>query len=135
MRSIDEYGGWPTLRAALQLIALMTRPGELRGMKRNENGFGEAIWRIPAERTKMRRRHDVPPSRQALTIVRDIWSLPRNGELVLPSIRSLDRPLSERHELRSTENGLTGERVCLKIRDADTSCRFTIELRRRHRPM
>jgi integrase len=40
MRSIDEYDGWPTLRAALQLIALtMTRPGELRGMKRNEINF------------------------------------------------------------------------------------------------
>jgi len=96
MRSIDEYDGWPTLRAALQLIALtMTRPGELRGMKRNEISFEKAIWRIPAERMKMRRPHDVPLSKQALTIIRDIWPLSENGELVLPSIRSLDRPLSE----------------------------------------
>jgi integrase len=96
MRSIDEYDGWPTLRAALQLIALtMTRPGELRGMKRDEINFDKAIWRIPAERMKMRRPHDVPLSKQALTIIRDIWTLSENGELVLPSIRSLDRPLSE----------------------------------------
>jgi len=96
MRSIDEYDGWPTLRAALQLIALtMTRPGELRGMKRNEISFDKAIWRIPAERMKMRRPHDVPLSKQALTIIKDIWPLSENGELVLPSIRSLDRPLSE----------------------------------------
>ena len=96
MRSIDEYDGWPTLRAALQLIALtMTRPGELRGMKRNEINLDKAIWRIPAERTKMRRPHDVPLSKQALTIIKDIWPLSENGELVLPSIRSLDRPLSE----------------------------------------
>lgn len=96
MRSIDEYDGWPTLRAALQLIALtMTRPGELRGMKRNEILLDKAIWRIPAERMKMRRPHDVPLSKQALKIIRDIWSLSENGELVLPSIRSLSRPLSE----------------------------------------
>jgi integrase len=96
MRSIDEYDGWPTLRAALQLIALtMTRPGELRGMKRNEILFDKAIWRIPAERMKMRRPHDVPLSKQALRIIKDIWSLSENGELVLPSIRSLSRPLSE----------------------------------------
>lgn len=96
MQSIDEYDGWPTLRAALQLIALtMTRPGELRGMKRNEISFDKAIWRIPAERMKMRRPHDVPLSKQALTIIKDIWPLSENGELVLPSIRSLARPLSE----------------------------------------
>ena len=96
MRSIDEYDGWPTLRAAIQLIALtMTRPGELRGMKRDEIIFEKAIWRIPAERTKMRRPHDVPLSKQALKIIKDIWSLSENGELVLPSIRSLSRPLSE----------------------------------------
>ncbi len=96
MKSIDEYDGWPTLRAALQLIALtMTRPGELRGMKRNEILFDKAIWRIPAERMKMRRPHDVPLSMQAIEIIKDIWPLSENGELVLPSIRSLDRPLSE----------------------------------------
>src|SRR3984957_14715861 len=96
MRSIDEYDGWPTLRAALQLIALtMTRPGELRGMKRNEIIFDKAIWRIPAERMKMRRPHDVPLSKQAVKIIKEIWSLSENGELVLPSIRSLSRPLSE----------------------------------------
>lgn len=96
MRSVDEYDGWPTLRAALQLIALtMARPGELRGMKRNEINFDKALWRIPAERMKMRRPHDVPLSKQALTIIRDIWPLSENGQLVLPSIRSLDRPLSE----------------------------------------
>ena len=96
MQSIDEYDGWPTLRAALQLIALtMTRPGELRGMKRNEISFDKAIWQIPAERMKMRRPHEVPLSKQALKSIKDIWSLSENGELVLPSIRSITRPLSE----------------------------------------
>jgi integrase len=96
MRAIDEYDGWSTLRAALQLIALtMTRPGDVRFMRRSEINFERALWRIPAERMKMRRPHDVPLSRQALEILREIWSLSDYGDLVLPSIRSIKKPLSE----------------------------------------
>ncbi len=96
MRSIDEYDGWPTLRAALQLLALtMTRPGDVRCMRRSEINFDKAVWRIPAERMKMRRPHDVPLSTQALKILRDIWSLSDHGDLVLPSIRSVKKPLSD----------------------------------------
>lgn len=96
MRSIDDYDGWPTLRAALQLVALtMTRPGDVRHMRRSEIIFPKALWRIPAERMKMRKPHDVPLSRQALSVLRDIWDLSDGGELVLPSIRSTKKPLSE----------------------------------------
>ena len=96
MISIDEYDGWPTVRAALQLVALtMTRPGDVRGIRRSEISFEKAVWRIPAERMKMRRPHDVPLSTQALEILRDIWPLSDHGDLVLPSIRSAIKPLSE----------------------------------------
>jgi integrase len=96
MRSIDEYDGWPTLKAALQLLALtMTRPGDVRHMRRAEINFIKAVWSIPAERMKMRRPHDVPLSRQALTILQEVWPISEGGELVLPSIRSNRKPLSE----------------------------------------
>ncbi len=96
MRAIDEYDGWPTLRAALQLTALtMTRPGDVRFMRRSEINFERAVWCIPAERMKMRRAHDVPLSRQALEILHEIWSLSDYGDLVVPSIRSIKKPLSE----------------------------------------
>jgi integrase len=96
MCSIDEYDGWPTIRAALQLVALtMTRPGDIRGMRRSEIDFEGARWRIPADRMKMRRPHDVPLSRQAVEILRDIWPLSDYGDLVLPSIRTNKKPLSE----------------------------------------
>jgi integrase len=96
MCSIDEYDGWPTIRAALQLVALtMTRPGEVRGMRRSEINFDKAVWRIPAERMKMRRPHDVPLSKQALSILQEIWSLSDNGDIVLPSVRSVKKVLSE----------------------------------------
>ena len=96
MCSIDEYDGWPTIRAALQLLALtMTRPGEIRGMRRSEINFDKAVWRIPADRMKMRRPHDVPLSKQAIGVLRDIWPVSDNGDLVLPSIRSVKKTLSE----------------------------------------
>jgi integrase len=96
MVAIDEYDGWPTIRAALLLTALtMTRPGEIRFMRRSEIVSPSSTWRIPAERMKMRRPHEVPLSKQALSIIRDIWPLSEGHELVLPSIRSPRRALSE----------------------------------------
>ena len=96
MVAIDGYEGWPTLRSALLFLALtMVRPGEVRRMRRNEVIWPSAIWRIPAERMKMRRPHDVPLSRQALAILREVWPLTMDDNLVFPSIRSIRRPLSE----------------------------------------
>jgi integrase len=95
MRSIDEYDGWPILKAALELLALtMTRPGDVRLAKRPEFDLKNAMWRIPGERMKMRRPHDVPLSRQAVALAEGILDL-SDGELLLPSIRSPERPLSE----------------------------------------
>lgn len=96
MVSIDEYDGWPTLKAAMLFLALsMARPGEVRRMRRGEIIWPKAVWRIPAERMKMRRPHDVPLSRQALAVLRDIWDLTDGNGFVFPSIRSTVKSLSE----------------------------------------
>lgn len=96
LRAIDEFDGWPTLRAALQFAALtFARPGEIRLAKRAEIDFTKAVWRIPAERTKMRRPHDVPLSRQAVAVLNDIWPVSEMSDLIFPSTRSFLRPLSD----------------------------------------
>ncbi|NUJ80265.1 tyrosine-type recombinase/integrase [Methylocystis sp. FS] len=96
LRAIDEFEGWPTVKAALLFTALTcARPGEVRGARRSEIDFAKALWRIPAERTKMRRPHDVPLSRQAIDVLRDIWTFSDHGELVFPSIISSKKLLSE----------------------------------------
>jgi integrase len=93
---LDEYDGWPILQSAfLFLILTMSRPGDVRGMKRTEVDFDKRLWRIPAERMKMRRPHDVPLSRQALIVLRVVWPLNEENELVFPSLRSHKKPLSE----------------------------------------
>lgn len=96
MVSIDEYDGWPTLRCALQFLALtMVRPGEVRYLRRSEIIWPKRLWRIPAERMKMREPHQVPLSTQALAVLREVWDLSQGDGLVFPSIRSSRRPLSE----------------------------------------
>jgi integrase len=96
LRGIDEYDGWPTLKAALQFLALtFARPGEVRAAKRIEFDFKNAVWHIAGDRTKMRRPHSVPLSPQAIAVVQDVWELSEHSEYVFPSIRSHRRPLSE----------------------------------------
>ncbi len=96
LRAIDSFEGWATIKAALQFLALtFARPGEVRGAKRSEINFEKAVWRIPAERTKMRRPHEVPLSRQAVAVLRDIWPVSEMGDLIFPSTRSFRRPLSD----------------------------------------
>ena len=100
LRCIDEYDGWPTLKAALQFTALtFPRSTELRLMRRNEIIWPKATWQIPAERMKphgkLRVPHDVPLSRQALAALRSVWDFSEGDGLVFPSVRSSKKPLSE----------------------------------------
>lgn len=96
IRAIDDYDGWPTVSAALKFTALtFARPGEVRGATRKEFDFDKAVWSISGERTKMRRPHEVPLSRQAIELLQGIWTLSDHGELIFPSIRSNRLPLSE----------------------------------------
>lgn len=96
MRAMDEYDGWPTLKAAMLFTALtFARPGEVRGARWAEIDFGKAVWNIPAERMKMRRAHVVPLSRQALAVLAEIRPLAGVSELVFPSIRSNKKVLSD----------------------------------------
>ncbi|SKA40322.1 Integrase, partial [Enhydrobacter aerosaccus] len=96
LAAIDAYDGWSTLRCALQFTALtFARPGEVRGATWAEIDLEGAIWRIDGARTKVRRPHDVPLSRQALDVLRDVKEIAPKSLLVFPAIRSNARPLSE----------------------------------------
>lgn len=96
LRSLDEFTGWPTLKAAVKFqILTMVRPGEARGAKRAEFDLEKCVWTIPAERMKMRRPHAVPLSTQVISILEDIWSYSDKSELVFPSIQSKKKLLSE----------------------------------------
>ncbi len=66
MRSIDGYTGQKVTRLGLTMLAhTFPRPGELRLADCREFDLDEAIWRIPAARTKMRKEHLIPLSQQS----------------------------------------------------------------------
>ena len=92
--AIDSYASIPT-RAALQLLALtFVRPGELRQARWEEFDWTERVWRIPAERMKMRRPHLVPLAHQTITI---LHAVPRvnHTSLLFPGIKKRHQPVSE----------------------------------------
>jgi len=96
LRAIETFDGQPTTKAALRLLPLVfTRPSELRLAEWKEFDLDNAIWIIPANRTKMRREHSVPLSRQALAILRELHALTGQGRLLFPGLRVVTRPISE----------------------------------------
>ena len=84
------------MKAAIKFqILTMVRPGEARGAMREEFNLEKAVWTTPAERMKMRRPHSVPLSKQAVSVIEDIWPYSDRFELVFPSIQSKKKLLSE----------------------------------------
>ncbi len=51
---------------------MFVRPGELRKAEWKEVDFEAGEWRIPAERMKMKTKHIVPLSSQAVAILRTL---------------------------------------------------------------
>jgi integrase len=74
---------------------LFVRPGELRRMEWSELDLDEAIWRIPADKMKMRDSHIVPLSKQALKVLESLHAHSGSGSFVFPSLQTKDRPMSE----------------------------------------
>ncbi len=104
LRSIHRYSRQPTTCAALKLAPLLfVRPGELRAAEWAEFSFDVAgdgsykdpsVWRLPAQRTKMREEHVVPLPTQAVAILQWTHRHTGSGRYVFPGLRSRARPMS-----------------------------------------
>jgi integrase len=95
LRAIDGFDGHPTTAIALKLSPLLfVRPGELRAAEWSEFNLEAAEWRIPAERMKMRERHIVPLSKQAIALLRELRALTGSGKYLFPSLRDPERSMS-----------------------------------------
>jgi len=96
LRAIDGFEGQPSTHAALKLMPILfPRPGELRAAEWSEFDFDAAVWKVPAGRMKMRREHRVPLPMQAIVILEGLREVTGKGVLVFPSVRSMDRPISD----------------------------------------
>jgi len=96
LRDLEEYTGWRIVVEALTFqILTMTRPGEVRGAKKQEFNLDKRTWTIPPERMKMRREHVIPLSDQALNIIEGNWPEIESVDLIFPSLISNRKWLSE----------------------------------------
>ncbi len=87
MVCLEQKGGFGALalRAAILTAA---RSGEVRGAKWNEIDLDEAVWNVPAERTKMRRAHRIPLSPEAQTVFQAAAALRRaETDFIFPSVK------------------------------------------------
>ena len=95
LRAIDAYGGFMPVKYALRLAPLFfVRPGELQKAEWAEFDFGAAEWRIPTAKMKMKQRHIVPLSRQALSILEELLVYTGHGRFLFPSIRTDTKPIA-----------------------------------------
>lgn len=96
LRALQGFEGHPVTTAALKLLPhVFVRPGELRYAEWADFDLDKAIWTIPPHKTKMRRAHSVPLSRQALDIIAGIETDAALSPFLFPSLRSVHRPMSE----------------------------------------
>jgi integrase len=96
LAAIDTYNGNFIVKSALQLAPyVFVRPGELRHAEWSEIDQGEAEWRIPADKMKMKQIHIVPLSRQAQDILTELQPYTGLGRYVFTSMRSKICPISD----------------------------------------
>jgi len=104
LRALDSYEGHFVTKCALRLAPLVfVRPGELRKAEWSEFDLDKAEWHIPAARMKMRVKHIVPLSEQAVAILRELEPLtnrpiaakPGAPRYLFPGGRSRERCMSE----------------------------------------
>lgn len=96
LRAIDAHSGHAVTRLAMQIAPhVMTRPGELRQAKWSEIDFENAVWKIPAERMKMRRPHLVPLSRQVIGYLSELYDLTGPEGYLFSAVHTWKRPMSD----------------------------------------
>lgn len=87
--SLKKHGGYRTTSIAIELLLLtFVRTVELRKAEWSEFSFEEAIWRIPADRMKMRTVHLVPLSTQVVALLNELKTWTGSRKALFPNYRS-----------------------------------------------
>ena len=95
LRQYKSRGRILTQLALELLILTFVRPSEVRGARWEEFDFDDKLWRIPAQRMKMKTAHLVPLAPQAVSILKEAQPITNQYELVFPSERNRDEPISD----------------------------------------
>jgi integrase len=109
MRSFNSYAGSQIVRSALWFsLHTFQRPGEIIQAEWEELDIAAGLWRLPAEKMKMRRKHLVPLSWQVLEILEKIRPLTGQSRFVFASPAGMTKPMTSntvRAALRSVGYG------------------------------
>jgi len=84
LEQYEEHGVFVTQYALQLLVYTFVRSGEIRTAKWSEFDFEKSLWKIPAERMKMKREHLVPLSKQALDVLVKVQKITGTHELLFP---------------------------------------------------
>ncbi len=102
LRKIDAYDGQSLTKLAMQLMALtFVRTSELIGARWEEIELEKRVWRIPAERMKMKTPHIVPLSDQALNVLEKIKKISEGNTLLFPGERREGKSMSNNTILKA----------------------------------
>jgi len=95
LRQYHKRGRYLTQIALELLVMTFSRPGEVYGARWDEFDLTEELWRIPAERMKMKSAHVVPLSRQVLELIEEARPISGQYDLVFPSERDRNASISD----------------------------------------
>jgi integrase len=94
MQAVFEYSGSVIVSSAIKFQALtFVRPGELRLAEWAEIDIPGKLWRIPAEKMKMKRPHIVPLSKQSLDIIEFLRPITGNSKYLFKQVFGTEKPL------------------------------------------
>lgn len=96
LKDVWNYGGHAVVCHALKILPyVFVRPGELRHACWDEIDWPEKLWRIPAEKMKMKTPHLVPLSSQVIEILENLKKHTGRHHFLFPGHRNYDRPMSD----------------------------------------
>ena len=82
---LNAYRGWPETIAAFRLLlCTVGRPGEVVAAEWTEFDVVDRVWRVPAEKMKMRRAHVSPLPSQALPVLEQLRAITGRGRWLFP---------------------------------------------------
>ena len=98
LHRVEAEDAYPLTFLALRLLLLTAlRPGEIRAARWDEfEGLDgpEPLWRVPAERMKMKREHLVALSRQAVETIDAVRPFTGRKKILFPNVRRPEVPMS-----------------------------------------
>ncbi len=95
LKKIDLYPHGLLIKIALQIAPLVfVRPSELANAKWAEIDFEDALWTIPPERMKIRKKHLVPLSSQTMKLLKQLHEINGEAEFVFSNWSRKNKPLT-----------------------------------------